>query len=73
MKKNLRATVQWMACILLFLSSLATQAQDRRVTGKITTATDNTALPGANVQVKGTTVGTVTDADGNFALERTRK
>ena len=68
MKKNLRATVQWTACILLFLSSLATQAQDRRVTGKITASTDNTALPGANVQVKGTTTGTVTDADGNFAL-----
>lgn len=39
----------------------------RTVTGTIT---DNSGLPliGANVLVKGTTVGTITDIDGNFSL-----
>ncbi|RNL80733.1 SusC/RagA family TonB-linked outer membrane protein [Sinomicrobium pectinilyticum] len=30
---------------------------------------DNIPLPGANVQVKGTTIGVVTDFDGNFSIE----
>jgi TonB-linked SusC/RagA family outer membrane protein len=43
-------------------------AQDRAVTGKVTSADDGTPLPGVNVVVKGTTNGTVTDADGNYKL-----
>ena len=30
---------------------------------------DNTPLPGANILIKGTTIGTVTDADGKFIIE----
>ncbi len=67
MKQTLRlVTVQLFA--LLLLGTTLAQAQDRRVTGKVTTASDGMGLPGANVQVKGTTSGTVTDADGNFSL-----
>jgi TonB-linked SusC/RagA family outer membrane protein len=44
------------------------EAVDRRITGRVTSAADNTGIPGANVQVKGTTRGTTTDAEGNFAL-----
>lgn len=43
-------------------------AQDRRITGRITDGNDNSALPGANVVVKGTQTGVVTDADGRFTL-----
>lgn len=43
-------------------------AQDRTVTGKITTAEDNSPLPGANVQVKGTTRGTNADGAGNYSI-----
>ncbi len=48
-------------------SSLVTQ-QDRKITG---TVVDQTGYPviGANVIVKGTTNGTVTDLDGKFSLE----
>ncbi|WP_207509628.1 SusC/RagA family TonB-linked outer membrane protein [Telluribacter humicola] len=67
MKKDLRSAVRWAVLMLLVLSSVLAQAQERRVTGKITTS-DNQGLPGANVQVKGTTVGTVTDADGQFTV-----
>jgi TonB-linked SusC/RagA family outer membrane protein len=43
-------------------------AQERSVTGKITTAEDGKALPGANIQIKGTTKGTNSDADGNYHI-----
>lgn len=43
-------------------------AQERIVSGKVTSADDGASLPGVNVVIKGTTTGTVTDADGNFQL-----
>ena len=43
-------------------------AQERMVTGKVTSAEDGSALPGVNVVVKGTTNGTVTDVEGNYKL-----
>ena len=43
-------------------------AQEHAVSGQVTSAEDNTTLPGVNVSVKGTTVGTVTDIDGNYSL-----
>lgn len=39
-----------------------------RVTGKVTSLADNTNLPGVNVLVKGTNIGTVTDVDGNYGI-----
>lgn len=39
------------------------------ITGKVITSEDNTGLPGANVIVKGSTTGTVTDLNGNYSLE----
>ena len=38
------------------------------VTGIVTSAADNTPLPGVSVLVKGTTVGTATDANGRYAI-----
>jgi TonB-linked SusC/RagA family outer membrane protein len=43
-------------------------AQERTVTGKVTSADDGSALPGVNVVLKGTTAGTVTDVDGNYKI-----
>lgn len=43
-------------------------AQERVVSGKVTSGDDGSALPGVNVVLKGTTNGTVTDSDGNFRL-----
>ncbi len=39
------------------------------ITGKIISSEDEEGLPGANVIVKGTSTGTVTDFDGNYSLE----
>jgi TonB-linked SusC/RagA family outer membrane protein len=44
------------------------QAQERTISGKVASTEDGSALPGVNVVVKGTTIGTVTDADGNYRL-----
>lgn len=52
---------------ILFLSAISLWAQDVSVRGKVTDAND-VPLAGVNVMVKGTTNGTNTDADGNFAL-----
>ncbi|HNP18102.1 MAG TPA: SusC/RagA family TonB-linked outer membrane protein [Fulvivirga sp.] len=43
-------------------------AQERTVSGKVTSVEDGSTLPGVNVVLKGTTTGTVTDIDGNFKL-----
>ncbi len=42
-------------------------SQDIQVTGNVVTD-ENEALPGANVIIKGTTTGTVTDFEGNYTL-----
>jgi len=44
--------------------ALGVYAQDRVVTGKLTSKEDGSSLPGVNVVLKGTTTGTVSDADG---------
>ncbi len=59
--------------ILIFFWFLYQSAygQERTITGKVISAEDNLPLPGANIVVKGTTIGTITDLDGNFSLEVT--
>ncbi|MGF7218869.1 TonB-linked SusC/RagA family outer membrane protein [Spirosoma lacussanchae] len=42
-------------------------AQSNRVTGRVTGA-DNQGLPGVNVVVGGTSLGTATDASGNYSI-----
>ncbi len=44
-------------------------AGGNRVRGRVTDAQTSEALPGVSVLVKGTTLGTVTDAEGLFELE----
>jgi TonB-linked SusC/RagA family outer membrane protein len=50
-----------------FVFSIA-WAQERVVTGKVTSKEDGGALPGVNVVLKGTSNGTVTDSEGNFRI-----
>lgn len=38
------------------------------ITGVITSADDGSSLPGATVLVPGTTIGTITDLDGNYTI-----
>ncbi len=41
---------------------------EKTITGTVTDLTTSEGLPGVNIVVKGTTVGTVTDIDGNYRL-----
>jgi len=56
--------------LLLFalLAPLQTLAQELVVKGKVTSADDNSALPGVSVVVQGTTQGTVTNNDGEYSV-----
>ncbi|MDO5608563.1 MAG: SusC/RagA family TonB-linked outer membrane protein [Capnocytophaga sp.] len=57
--------------IYIFLCCLfyqGIQAQERSVSGTVTSADDGISLPGAAVIIKGTTIGTQTDFDGNYSI-----
>ncbi len=54
--------------LLLLLASFGAMAQERVVSGKVTSGDDGSAIPGANIIVKGTSSGTVTDTDGNYKI-----
>ena len=58
--------------ILLLICSTAiiwsSYAQDVTVSGRVTSSEDGSPLPGVNVVLKGTTVGTATDADGRYSM-----
>jgi TonB-linked SusC/RagA family outer membrane protein len=47
---------------------MSVYAQDRTVSGKVTSKDDGTPLPGVTVMVKGTTVGTQTDVEGTYKI-----
>jgi TonB-linked SusC/RagA family outer membrane protein len=51
----------------VLLVTLSASAQTRRVTGRVTGA-DNRALQGVSVGIKGTNIGTTTDATGTFSI-----
>jgi TonB-linked SusC/RagA family outer membrane protein len=55
------------ALLSAYLLNTAT-AQDRVVTGRVTSSDDGTTLPGVSVLVQGTTKGTATDANGVYSL-----
>jgi TonB-dependent starch-binding outer membrane protein SusC len=53
--------------VLMLVTSLA-WAQERTISGRVTSADDGSALPGVNVLVKGTAQGTITDSDGAYRI-----
>src|SRR5699024_10910534 len=56
-------------CFLMFLfPAVLVQAQDLAVEGKVVDAGMGEPLPGVNIAVKGTTIGTTSDAEGQFQL-----
>lgn len=44
------------------------QAADISVSGTVTSEDDGEGLPGVNILIKGTAIGTVTDVDGSFTI-----
>lgn len=43
-------------------------SQTKFITGRVTDQSDGLPLPGVNIQVKETAIGTITDIDGNYEL-----
>jgi hypothetical protein len=54
-------------CVASMITFSVSWAQ-RTVTGTVTGEEDATPVPGVNVIVKGTSVGTVTDIDGKYQI-----
>ncbi|MBA7518662.1 TonB-dependent receptor P3 [subsurface metagenome] len=57
------------AVFTTYLSNANAQEGERTITGTVTTESDGESVPGANIVIKGTTIGTITDIDGRFSLE----
>ena len=53
---------------MFFLGMQVLQAQDREISGTVTSSDDGLPIPGVQVVVKATTLGTVTGLDGNYKL-----
>jgi TonB-linked SusC/RagA family outer membrane protein len=54
--------------LVMFMVFIPTHAQERTITGVVTSLDDGMPLPGVNVLVKGTSTGTITDFDGNYSV-----
>ena len=64
MKKLFTLLISGLFCCLVLISP----AQQRTVKGKVT-ADDGNPLPGASVSIKGTNLGTITDAEGDYSID----
>ncbi len=53
---------------LLLIMGMSLYGQQNRVSGTVTHAEDGVTMPGVTVMVRGTTVGTITDADGRYEI-----
>jgi TonB-linked SusC/RagA family outer membrane protein len=60
--------LRWAVVLALVAVSQLAIAQQRTVTGRVVSSEDQSGLPGVNILVKGTTNGTITDADGKYSI-----
>lgn len=61
-----RHYLSWL--LALFATLSITELSSQSITGKVTAATDAQPLIGVSISVKGSTVGTITDVDGNYEI-----
>lgn len=64
----MRKALLFVVALFTMALSYEVSAQQRVITGKVISEEDGLGLPGATVLVKGTTVGTTTDLDGNYSI-----
>ena len=58
-----------LAVFLPVIGVFITNAQKLTVTGHVEQATNGASIPGVSVVVKGTTLGTITDENGNYKID----
>ena len=56
--------------ITLFIAAQITFAQNFKLDGQILDASNKSVLPFANITLEGTTLGSASDADGRFSIEK---
>ncbi|NQU85678.1 MAG: TonB-dependent receptor [Mariniphaga sp.] len=66
-KSQIKGIFTLLFLTILMVFSLGSYAQDKQLLGSVAD-TDGAPVPGVTVVVSGTTIGTVTDFDGNFTL-----
>jgi TonB-linked SusC/RagA family outer membrane protein len=54
-------------CFILGVFHMAS-GQDRLITGQVISAADGSTYPGVTVMVPGTTIGSISDLDGNYSI-----
>lgn len=64
---NIKIRNSLIIALLIAMAGTAS-AQDRNLTGRVTDQVEGQPLPGVNVLIKGTTIGTVTDQDGKYSI-----
>ena len=67
MRKFYLSLSRYVTVLLVLVTSVA-WSQSKTVTGKVTSADDDSAIPGVNILEKGTSNGTVTDSEGNYSI-----
>ena len=68
----MKKRVLWLRFLFLlvaFASASAVYAQEVTVGGRVTDAADGSSIPGVTVVIKNTTLGAVSDIDGNYTLK----
>ena len=64
-----RFLTKWSISLFLVVGMTASMIAQKTISGTVTDAANNEALIGANVLVKGSGTGTITDIDGSYALK----
>ena len=67
MIKNYKIQKRLLVSLLLLFAFFSGFSQERRVAGRVTDES-SAGMPGVNILVKGTAIGTVSDSEGNFII-----
>ena len=68
MKKSITIMSKFLLIGIISLGIVANVQAQRVVSGTVTSADDGQVLPGVNIVIQGTTIGTVTDAQGEYEI-----
>jgi len=62
MRKGILTIISMFLCVIAF-------GQERTINGTVTDSIEGSPLPGVNIYVEGTTIGTTSDMDGKYEIE----